>query len=125
VVRLNSPATGSNPTLSELDLSNPAAWAPQIPWQPFLAGVEIHRLYGDGNSGPSAAFLRFSPGGRIPHHLHNGYEHILVLDGSQTDEIGVVTTGSLRINPPGSSHSVLSEAGCIVLAIYEKPVSFL
>jgi len=34
-------------------------------------------------------------------------------------------TGSLIINPPGTSHSILSENGCIVLAIYEKPVKFL
>lgn len=31
----------------------------------------------------------------------------------------------LIINPPGTSHGILSESGCIVLAIYEKPVKFL
>ena len=28
------------------------------------------------------------------------------------------------INAPGTRHSIVSEAGCIVLAIYEKPVKF-
>lgn len=28
------------------------------------------------------------------------------------------------INPPGTRHSIVSEAGCVVLAIYEKPVKF-
>jgi hypothetical protein len=28
------------------------------------------------------------------------------------------------INAPGTRHSVVGEAGCIVLAIYEKPVKF-
>jgi anti-sigma factor ChrR (cupin superfamily) len=48
----------------------------------------------------------------------------LVLEGSQWDEYGQLFAGGLRIHPPGSSHSVASETGCIVLAIYEKPVSF-
>jgi anti-sigma factor ChrR (cupin superfamily) len=110
--------------LEDLDLSRPDDWQTEIPWKPFYEGVEIHRLYGDGVNGPSAALLRFAPGGRIPLHIHTGYEHILVLQGSQEDEHEQIAAGGLRIHPPGSSHSVRSQAGCIVLAIYEKPVSF-
>ena len=58
-------------------------------------------------------------------HEHTGYEHIFVLAGSQVDENSKADTGSLIINPPGTRHSVLSETGCIVLAIYEKPVRFI
>jgi len=110
--------------LEGLDFSRPQTWQADIPWKAFHEGVEIHRLYGDGLAGPSAALLRFAPGGSIPLHFHTGYEHILVLTGSQEDEIGEIAAGGLRIHPPGSSHSVHSQAGCIVLAIYEKPVSF-
>jgi len=110
--------------LEGIDIFRPDEWQAGIPWQPFQAGVEIHRLYGDGVTGPSAALLRFSPGGKIPTHSHTGYEHILVLSGSQVDDYGRLGAGSLRIHPPGSSHSVMSEEGCIVLAIYEKPVLF-
>ena len=39
--------------------------------------------------------------------------------------VSFATAGTLIINPPGTQHSVVSEAGCIVLAIYEKPVKFL
>jgi anti-sigma factor ChrR (cupin superfamily) len=106
------------------DLFRPADWQATIPWQPFQEGVEIHRLYGDGVTGPSAAFLRFGPGGKIPAHSHTGFEHIIVLSGSQSDQYGEISAGSLRIHPPGTSHSVSSPSGCIVLAIYEKPVSF-
>lgn len=112
-----------NHVLEGIDLFRSDEWQVRIPWQPFQMGVEIHRLYGDGVTGPSAALLRFSPGGRIPLHSHTGYEHILVLAGSQIDEFGKVPAGGLRIHPPGSAHSVTSESGCIVLAIYEKPVS--
>jgi anti-sigma factor ChrR (cupin superfamily) len=62
--------------------------------------------------------------GEIPLHEHDGYEHILMLTGSQRDEKGVYEAGTLIINPPGSRHKVTSEDGCIALAIYEKPVRF-
>jgi anti-sigma factor ChrR (cupin superfamily) len=95
-----------------------------IPWEPFREGVEIYRLYGDGVSGPTAALIRYRAAGMVPMHEHIGYEHILVLSGSQRDQNGPVAAGTLTINPPGTRHSVVSEAGCIVLAIYEKPVKF-
>lgn len=97
----------------------------EIPWEQFQDGVDIHRLYGDGMDGPSAALLRFRKAGRVARHTHLGYEHILVLAGSQRDQNGTATAGTLMINPPGTEHSIVSEAGCIVLAIYEKPVRFI
>ncbi len=57
-------------------------------------------------------------------HVHLGYEHILVLSGSQRDQNSTATAGTLMINAPGTRHSIVSESGCIVLAIYEKPVKF-
>lgn len=96
-----------------------------IAWTPFRPGVEIHRLYGDGRSGPTAALLRFRSAAEIPLHRHVGFEHILVLAGSQRDQNGLAGPGTLVINPPGTVHRVEAEAGCLVLAIYEKPVEFL
>jgi anti-sigma factor ChrR (cupin superfamily) len=96
-----------------------------IPWEYFRDGVEIHRLYGDGETGPTAALLRFSKASKVPLHEHIGYEHILVLAGTQSDCHGSSGPGTLIVNPPGTRHSVISDAGCIVLAIYEKPVRFL
>ncbi len=97
----------------------------EIAWQSFRDGVDIHRLYGDGISGPTAALLRFRKDAHVPRHEHAGYEHILVLAGTQRDQNGVARAGTLIVNPPGSEHSVVSEAGCIVLALYEKPVRFV
>lgn len=107
------------------DLFQISGWQNKVAWKPFQEGVDIYRLYGDGISGPTAALLRFRPGGRVPLHEHTGYEHIFVLAGSQVDENSKADTGALIINPPGTSHSILSEDGCIVLAIYERPVKFL
>jgi anti-sigma factor ChrR (cupin superfamily) len=107
------------------DLFQISGWQHKLPWKPFQEGVEIYRLYGDSENGPNAALLRFKPGGRIPLHEHTGFEHIFVLAGSQVDENSRAETGMLIINPPGTMHSILSENGCIVLAIYEKPVAFI
>ncbi len=93
-----------------------------VAWKPFHAGVEIHRLYGDAEATASAALLRYAPGARVPEHRHTGYEHILVLQGSQQDQYGRYGVGTLLINGPGSRHAVVSETGCIVLAIWEKPI---
>ncbi|MGA7881668.1 MAG: cupin domain-containing protein [Terrimicrobiaceae bacterium] len=98
--------------------------ADSIPWQPFRDGVDIYRLYGDGVVGPTAALIRFRGEGSVPMHVHLGYEHILVLSGSQRDQNSTATAGTLMINAPGTRHSIVSESGCIVLAIYEKPVKF-
>jgi anti-sigma factor ChrR (cupin superfamily) len=87
--------------------------------------VEIYRLYGNGLSGPSAALLRYRPGAKVPPHEHVGYEHVFVLEGAQQDHNGVFKAGSFVINSPGTRHAVVSDDGCIVLVIYEKPVRFL
>jgi anti-sigma factor ChrR (cupin superfamily) len=94
-------------------------------WRFFREGVEIARLYGEGASGPSAALLRYAPGAKVPVHVHHGMEHILVLAGSQADADATYEAGSMLIHGPGTSHDVFSEQGCVVLAIWEKPVEIL
>lgn len=123
-----SDTSNSHPPFAHLELRDLFHIGDQpetVSWQPFREGVEIHRLYGDGVSGPTAALIRFRESSSVPLHVHEGYEHILVLAGRQTDANGTIAPGTLRIHPPGTSHSVTSEAGCIVLAIYEKVVRFL
>jgi anti-sigma factor ChrR (cupin superfamily) len=95
------------------------------PWEPFRDGVDIFRIYGDGISGPAAALLRYRETAPIPPHVHEGYEHIFILCGSQQDADGTVEAGTLRVHPPGTFHAGTGSAGCILLAIYEKPVRFL
>ncbi|MEL6355237.1 MAG: cupin domain-containing protein [Cyanobacteria bacterium J06627_28] len=104
------------------DLFSLASKPDSVAWQPFRPGVEIHRLYGDGAQGPSAALLKYEPGATVPEHHHTGYEHIVVLSGSQSDAKGTYAAGTLVINPPESHHNIVSEAGCLVLIIWEKPV---
>jgi len=114
--------------LEELDLADLLARAqrPEFPWQAFRPGVEIHRLWGDmDRAGEAAALLRYAAGGVIPAHRHEGVEEIHVLAGSQRDARGVYPAGSHIFNPPGSSHTVESSEGCVVLVIWQRPNTWL
>jgi anti-sigma factor ChrR (cupin superfamily) len=121
---VNVPAPAPPPIIQFLDLLELAQRPDDLSWQPLYDGVDVHRLYGDSLDGPSAVLLLFREAASIPFHCHDGYEHIFVLAGSQRDEFGLLPAGTLRIHPPGTSHHVTGEAGCVVLAIYEKPVRF-
>lgn len=101
-----------------------SAWA-DWPWAPFRAGVEVCWLHpGDGTAGASA-HLRYQPGASVPLHEHPDVEHILVLAGSQYDDRTAYEAGDLAIQPPGSQHAVASTAGCVVLAIWARPVRII
>lgn len=94
-------------------------------WKPFRPGIDAVTIYEDGTHGAAAMLLRYAPGASAPAHVHEGFEHIFILMGSQDDERGHHPAGSLLIHPPGSEHRVRSDEGCIVLAIWEKRVRFL
>jgi anti-sigma factor ChrR (cupin superfamily) len=96
-----------------------------LAWEPFRPGVRIHWLYHTENGGPAAALLRYEPGARVPLHEHAGWEHILVLAGSQSDGSGEYAEGALMISAPGTRHAIASGPGCVVLAIWERQVRIL
>ncbi len=96
-----------------------------LDWRPFREGLDIYPIVDTTGSGTCAsALLRYQPGACVPAHAHLGCEHIYVLEGSQRDERGVYQAGDLLASPPGTSHSIVSDGGCVVLAVWEKPVSF-
>jgi anti-sigma factor ChrR (cupin superfamily) len=66
----------------------------EIAWEPYKKGVDIFRLYGDGITGPTAALVRYRERGEVPMNEHKGYEHILILAGSQRDENGTFEAGA-------------------------------
>src|SRR4051794_29795903 len=93
-------------------------------YEPFRPNIEIRPLYRTLNGGPAAAVLRYEPGASLASHSHDGYEHILIREGEQTDERGTYGAGTLVVNPPGTGHSVTSRTGCVVLVIWEKQPRF-
>lgn len=91
-------------------------------FEPFAEGVEICRL---AAGEPAIGLLRYAPGARVGRHRHLGLETVLVLDGSQSDERGRYTAGTLVLNPAGYEHSVWSDDGCVVLVQWSRPVAFV
>jgi anti-sigma factor ChrR (cupin superfamily) len=96
-----------------------------VEWVRLHDGVDICRLYGDGREGASAALLRYAPNAYLPLHEHEGREHVFVLAGLQEDDSGVYPAGTMVVNPPRSRHRVRSPEGCLVLVLWEQPVTFL
>lgn len=110
------------------DLFQPLPADLRSDFRPLRPGVSMLPLYGEPgvpSTEPSAALLQYEPGASIPAHHHPGYEHIVVLDGSQSDERGTYPRGTCLINPPGSRHAVQSPEGCLVLAIWNQSVEML
>ena len=97
----------------------------KVDWRPFRDGVDISPLYQDPDKGSSAALLRYQPGASVPKHDHDAAEYILVLEGSQSDGSREYHAGCMMISGPGTRHAITSENGCIVLAIWGKPVRFV
>lgn len=115
-------AEGKNSVWADLltrDFNDPA-----LVWQGFRDGVDILPLYGDPQQGCSCALLRYHRGAQIPRHMHMGTEFLFILRGGQSDERGEYRKGTFLINPTNTSHEIVSEEGCIVLAVWEKPVKF-
>lgn len=103
-----------------------ASRAPDFTWSPLRPGVDEHRLYGvDGERGPTVSLLRYAPGARVAAHRHTGTEQIHVLAGSQRDAHGTYRAGTVVINLPDSTHDVVSDEGCTVFIVWERPVAFL
>jgi anti-sigma factor ChrR (cupin superfamily) len=113
---------GSGHLIVDLDPEELASRSGYVPLRP---GVDLLVLREDPLTGSQVGIVRYQPGARVPTHEHTGYEHLMILSGEQKDENGSYGVGTLVINPPGSLHSVQSAQGCLVLAIWEKPVRFL
>lgn len=108
------------PNLLNIDADNA-----DLNWQPLQAGVDICTLHSTDATGNSVALLRYEPGASIPPHLHVGHEYLFILRGSQRDEYGTYRQGTFLINLPEGRHRVVSDEGCLVLAIWETPVEFI
>lgn len=90
--------------------------------------VLIHVLFDNKENDPTgsdAALIKYLPGAFVPLHLHRGYEMVLVLQGEYIENGEVHKPGSLIIRSPGTTHSMRSNTGCIILAMRDIPVKQL
>jgi anti-sigma factor ChrR (cupin superfamily) len=88
-----------------------------IPWLDSpMAGVARRPLDRVGDEVARAtSVVRYAPGSQFSAHIHTGGEEFVVLEGVFQDEHGDYPTGSYVRNPPESSHTPSSTAGCVIL----------
>jgi anti-sigma factor ChrR (cupin superfamily) len=86
----------------------------KLHWVPSpVAGVQRRMLARDGQEDARAtSVVRYAPGSAFTQHTHPLGEEIIVLEGVFSDEQGDYPAGTYIKNPPGSSHSPYSVAGC-------------
>jgi anti-sigma factor ChrR (cupin superfamily) len=93
-------------------------------WLSPRPGVKVRELFG-ADDGYRISLVRYSPGARVPEHIHNGDEHTYVLEGAIRDISGEFPVGSYLMRPQGSRHGVWSERGALVLTHRLGPIRFL
>ena len=88
----------------------------QIPWKASpMAGVERRMFDRLGDEVARAtSIVRYAPDSHFSPHVHTGGEEFFVLDGVFQDEHGDFPAGSYVRNPPESSHTPGSAAGCTI-----------
>lgn len=88
-----------------------------LPWlESPAAGIARKQLEREAaETGQVTSIVRYNPGTFFPAHQHPAGEEILVLNGVFEDEHGHYPAGSYFRNPPGSSHTPGSSAGCVLL----------
>jgi ChrR Cupin-like domain len=93
-----------------------AVHATRLDWTPSpIPGVDRRMLDRIGDEVARAtSIVRYAPHSRFSPHTHNGGEEFLVLDGVFQDEQGDYPAGAYVRNPPTSSHTPSSEAGCTI-----------
>jgi anti-sigma factor ChrR (cupin superfamily) len=96
-----------------------------LAFEHFRDGIEVHWLLKGSDAEPSVAILRYQSGAAVPLHRHTGLETIVVLEGTQSDERGNYTAGTVVLNPVGTEHSVWTRDGCVVLIHWALPVIIL
>jgi len=88
----------------------------RIEWKASpMPGVDRRMLDRLGDEVARAtSIVRYAPESKFSAHVHTGGEEFLVLDGVFQDEHGDFPAGSYIRNPPQSSHTPGSAAGCTI-----------
>jgi len=88
-----------------------------LAWVDTLPGVRQKRIWEDKATERRCLLARFEPGAALPPHRHVGDELIFLLEGTVTDEAGIVATGNMNYRPNGCVHTVTTTNGATVLAV--------
>ncbi|RZJ50659.1 MAG: cupin domain-containing protein [Flavobacterium sp.] len=104
----------------------------EINWKPLIEegvntdGISVKALCFDPIAKRPTAFLsKFEAGASYPNHVHPAGEEIYVLEGEVRSGKDELKQGDYLYMPPGSTHSVYSKTGCVLLFIVPEEVVIL
>jgi anti-sigma factor ChrR (cupin superfamily) len=87
-----------------------------VKWKSFgVPGISIGKLYLDKKKRQITCLMRLEPGVTFPLHRHADSEEVFVLEGDLTVEGEVCYQGDYIRSVPGSTHSPVTEGGCLLL----------
>ena len=90
--------------------------ANDVKWKSYGApGVSLGKLYIDKKKREMTCLMRLEPGGTFPLHRHAGSEEVFVLEGDLIVEGEICHQGDYIRSVPGSTHSPLTQGGCLLL----------
>jgi anti-sigma factor ChrR (cupin superfamily) len=87
-----------------------------VKWRPYsVPGISICQLYFDKKKRQITCLMRLEPGVTFPLHRLADSEEVFVLEGDLTVEGEVCYQGDYIRSVPGSTHSPVTEGGCLLL----------
>ena len=102
-------------TLDGLVKTASLQWKPLVESGVDTTGISVKPLRTEPAGRAVSFVLRFEPGAKYPYHDHPAGEELFVLSGSCLIEGAILEAGDYLYTPPGSKHSVQTDAGCTVL----------
>ncbi|WP_293271281.1 MULTISPECIES: cupin domain-containing protein [unclassified Microcoleus] len=87
-----------------------------VRWKAYsVPGISIGKLYIDKEKRQITCLMRLEPGVTFPLHRHADSEEVFVLEGDLIVEGEVCHQGDYIRSVPGSTHSPVTEGGCLLL----------
>ena len=88
----------------------------EVKWKSYgVPGVWLRKLYIDKQKREITCLMRLEPGSTFPLHRHAGSEEVFVLEGDLIVEGEICYQGDYIRSVPGSTHSPLTQGGCLLL----------
>ncbi|MEG4320217.1 MULTISPECIES: cupin domain-containing protein [unclassified Microcoleus] len=116
---LTAESVNSQPIVAPPAENNPPSLivrSQNVKWRPYsVPGISIGKLYIDKKKRQITCLMRLEPGVTFPQHRHADSEEVFVLEGDLIVEGEICYQGDYIRSVPGSTHSPVTEGGCLLL----------
>ena len=112
-------SVNSQPIVAKPTENNPPSLivrSQNVKWKPYsVPGISIGKLYIDKKKRQITSLMRLEPGVTFPMHRHADSEEVFVLEGDLIVEGEICYQGDYIRSVPGSTHSPVTQGGCLLL----------